>query len=424
MDASRRTGRARLGDLVLYDLILLLVVFGLLWAEREVASSATAAEAAKKAPPAAPRQDPPPPATPVRPAVTRVTAQPPAPTPTSSTPAADEARPRRDVERVLRDARALVDAGRAEEGLALLEGADPSLRQHPAWAEVVGSTLELLRAQVAGQDAWRAVLADAQLLADRGDAPALDALARRAGGAAPLGQEQERLRARAGEKPGGGFAIRGFVPDEERVAGRRCAVKGAVDRSRLVEVKDALDALLPHAEGALGRPLPGSFSLDVVADDATLPTGGPTALATRARPGEPAAALGARARLRAARAAVAHAAPAAAPWAADALARALAGVDGGVGAGGARPRLGPLGQVWRRRALTLATPEAVTAAIKEPADPGLSFALGYVALWADDPAAAPLRQALAAGREGRAAALTRDEARAVAAALAALLEPS
>lgn len=423
MDASRRTGRARLGDLVLYDLILLLVVFGLLWAERELASSANAAEAPRPTAPAAPVTPPPEPG-PKRPAVTRVTAQPPAPTTTPSPsapgPVADDARPRRDVERVVRDARALVDAGRAEEALGLLEGADAALRAHAAWAEVAGPTLEVLRAQVAGQDAWRAWLADAQLLADQGQAAPLEALVRRAGGAAPLAQEQERLRARSDAKPGGGFAIRGFVPDEERVAGRRCAVKGALDRSRLVEVKDALDALLARAEGALGRPLPGSISLEVVGDDAALPAGGPAALATRARPGEPVPDLVARARLVAARAAVAHAAPAATPWAADALSRALAAVSDE----GARPRLTPLGQVWRRRALAVATPEAVIAALREPGDPGLSFALGYAALWSDAPAAAPLRQALAAGRDGRPAALTRDEARAVAAALATLLEPS
>ncbi|MCW8140891.1 MAG: hypothetical protein KIT58_18470, partial [Planctomycetota bacterium] len=71
MDASRRTGRARLGDLVLYDLILLLVVVGLLWAERELASSANAAEVAKApaSPPVAPPASPPV-ASPSRPAVT------------------------------------------------------------------------------------------------------------------------------------------------------------------------------------------------------------------------------------------------------------------------------------------------------------------------------------------------------------------
>lgn len=414
--SGRRAGRARIGDLFLYDLILLLVVVGLLWAERELARSA----AAEPPRPGATPTPTPTAATPTptaRPtAPVRVT-EPPPPRPS---PAADDG-PRREVERVVAAARAAADAGRVDEALAALARADAALRATAAWTELAAPLLDSLAVKVAADDPWRAVLPDAQVLADAGDLARVEALVARGGDAPRLARERERARARAAAKAPGGFQIRGFTPDEVRVEGRRCTVEGALERVRLLEVREAVDALLAQAEATLGAGLPDKLVLKVLAEDADPTPAAPLQASTHLRADDAPGDVIARARLLAARATVGQAAPAATAGAREALVHALAGAE--LSGREERPRLTPLGEVWRRRALASATAEALVEAWSDGAAPELSFALGFAALWGG-PAGEPVRRALAAAREGRSAPLAPEEARALLAALPEILETS
>jgi hypothetical protein len=423
--AGGRSGRARIGDLVLYDLLLLLVVLGLLWGEQKL--SADALERANATPPPPPpvvTEGPPPSAT--EPVVATTTQSPPRVTRVSTEAApTDEGRARREVEALVREARASFDAGQVDAAFERLARADAALKASPVWAELAAPALTKLIADAAPIDAWRAVLADAQVLADAGQVAPLDALLQRWGPAPPLQKERDRAQARAALKPPTGFQIRGFVPDDAKAEGRRCLVEGGVERARLLALRDALDVLLAHATTVLGRELGEPLTFEVLAEDAPSKAPSGLTLTTHARAGEAAGDLLDRARLLAARAAVDAAAAQVAtplePWAREALVRALAGTTP---AGSApRPSLTRPGHAWRRQALGTLTGERLVASLRAAPEPATAFALGFAALWGG-PGAAPLRRALDDARAGRAATLTTDEARALAAALATLLEPS
>lgn len=422
--AGRRSGRARIGDLVLYDLLLLLVVFGLLWGEQKLTAEELERKNAAPPPPAVVTQDPPPTATATEPVAT-TTQSPPRVTRVTESGPADDAGARRDLERLVSEARAAFDAGQVDAAFERLGRADAALKASPAWAEVAAPALTKMTSDAAATDAWRAALADAQVLADAGQVAPVDALLQRWGPAPALQKERERAQARATLKPPSGFQIRGFVPDDARAEGRRCLVEGAVERARLLEVRDALDVLLAHATTLLGRELDEPLTLKVLTEDAPPEAARGLTLTTHARAADGPGDLADRARLLAARAAVDAAASQVGrqldPWAREALVRVLAGT---VPAGSApRPGLTRPGHAWRRQALASMSAERLVASLRSTPDPATAFALGFAALWGG-PGAEPLRRALDDARAGREATLTADEARALAAALPTLLEPS
>lgn len=388
MRRGDRTGRARIGELVVWDAVLLLVVVGLIVAEQQV--PAKAAPLQPLAPPPAATQPRSPAATEPRPQPQTEAPKPPpvrrtAPgrvDPGAGAPAAAEA--------AAKDIRALVDRGELDAAAdALAKALAAAGETAPAALAEVERALD---AKLAPRDHEAGLLPDAQLLADAGDAAAFDALV----GASPpprLARERDRVR-RAAPAPaptpapsGGGLTIKGFEPDAVKVVGQRCAVEGDVDSARLEALREAVDALVPLAERLAGGTLGKRLAVRVLADDAPRAKPGPLEVVTHARPGEPVAELVDRVKLAAGRvafAALAAGAPERAPaWLREGVPRYLAGVDAG--------RPSPLGRAWAREARRLPRGELV----RDGAEPARSFALVRCA--ADGPPGCePLARALRA----------------------------
>jgi hypothetical protein len=413
---SRRSGRARLAELVVWDVVLLCLVIGLFVVEQNLPAQAApppprTAPPPKPTTPAPPTQPPPrrPPGQPGRMPV--VTEAPATEAPARVTEAAPPPAPGED-ETAEREARALLERGDVE---AAVGRADRALRALAAQGGKAPKGLQDVareaQAKLVAADAAAVLLPDVQLLADAGKKDEVDKLlAPFAQGAVPgpLASERERARERAGKAPaagpGGGFQIKAFNPEGSKLEGRRCSVEGDAERARLEVVRDAVDGVLLLAEGLLAGALPGRVTVKLQPADAPAPAPAPLVVNVHLRGAdEPVAHLVDRARLAAARAAwttlggaQAGKAPA---WLSGGIPRYLAGIDPT-----ARPAAPTaLGRAWAREARRRQPADLVGPAAASSVDPPQSFALVRCAIDGPEEGCEPLRRFLRA-------ALTRLEA--------------
>lgn len=272
------------------------------------------------------------------------------------------------------------------QALEVWEEATGSLREHTEWKREVAS----LRAGLLAKDLAIVHSAELGVLADLGRVQAVRK------GLAALPTEARRslqgelaraqsVQSALAKKPKAKALFTAYSPDQVTLKGQLCTIECALGKALAQTLRDEVDDLLRIAQRLRGTSLTKRGKLTLVISAAGSPParGGARKRVSAARKDEPAAATAARARLCAARWAADLVAPAA-PALGQSLARALAS--------GAPHALTPYGAAWRRLFLASPKPQVRNALGQSPAARPLGWALVFTACHA--PGAADLRGTL------------------------------
>ena len=391
----RRAGRASIGELVAWDVGLLILAALLLVGEQALSKGPAAPLEVSGPPPTSP-----PPATPARPSPTRQPSPSATPrrrrtgptrfareTPAPSRSSVVQTSPVRALEDQVR--RLLVE-GDPDAALALLLDPDPAVIARPEWT----ATLDRLVASLRVGDAWVAEQAGLEAAADRGDLPGAQAIVDALPSAvarAPLDAELDLAKARAGASD---FEVTGFVPGEVRVEGSRALVSGPLDERQARTLLEVVEGVLAQATRLGVSGLPAPLEVRLQAPDAPKVSPGKQRVVTVVRGDDGLESLGTRLRWHTARW-VADAAGELRPWLRAGLARLLAGAAGA----GRPPAPAPNAKAWRRLFLTqppLGDGIALQDMLATDApDPVRAWALAWFAAHGADPNLPPLQDLLA-----------------------------
>lgn len=288
------------------------------------------------------------------------------------------------------DARALLDRGDPDGALALLDGADESIRRGDAWRR----TRARVRDAVRLADGALGVRPRLESLADLGQLSAVQSLVDRL----PAGQglDDELALAKRRAKAVDTLDVTGFDPGLIELSGRRTTLRGVVSNARGQAALNAADTVLALARqlGVSGLPEPLAIEVQKREDQPLAPA--EARVVTVVRLDEEQGAFVARVRWHAASWTVARAvSPQAPAWIRLGLVHLLAGSEP---VSGGKPQLTPVAQAWRRLFVTR-PPHGDGAALLEllahdDPDPIQSWALTSFACFGSAPSLTTLESAV------------------------------